>query len=213
MGARRLVRVGVAGGILGAALLAGCGQPETSPRQVDQPSGFASGDPVPSGVTGGDSIDRGSTGGDELVAWVDEYCGAAADVVDAASRIPVIDASTPERTSATAGRLLTVMIGGLDNALERLRSLGETGVDGAERVRTSTVEAYGRVRDQAAGAKRALDRRGAEAVGAVRATLDRVGGLDLLGDLERVPELRDAGTRSDTCGRLTAWGNGRIAGR
>lgn len=208
MGARRRVRVGVAGGILGAALLAGCGQPETAPRPADRPSGSA--DPTPSGAA-----DRDSAAGHdaELVAWVDEYCSAAADVVDAASRFPSIDASTPERTSATADRLLTVMIGGLDNALERLRGVGETGVDGADRMRSSTVEAYGRVRDQAAGAKRALDRRGAEAVGVVRATLDRFGGLDLLGDLDRVPELRDAGTRSDTCGRLTAWGDARIAGR
>ncbi|MBB3663287.1 MULTISPECIES: hypothetical protein [Prauserella salsuginis group] len=195
--------VGVAGGILGCALLAGCGQPDSSARQADRPSGSpaASGDPATPGRD------------DELAAWVDEYCGAAADVVDAASRFPEIDASSPDRTSATSARLLTVMIGGFDTALERLRGLGETGVDGVERVRVSTVEAYGRVREQAVAAKRALDRRGADAVGAVRTTLDRVGTLDLLGDLDRVPELRDAGTRSGTCGQLTARGDARIAGR
>ncbi|MCP2181635.1 hypothetical protein LY12_002912 [Prauserella alba] len=197
----------MAGGVLGCALLAGCGHPDSSARQADRASGTAAPEDAASG--GPAAPERA----DVLLAWVDEYCGAAADVVDAASRYPEIDASTPGGTSATSARLLTVMIGGFDTALERLRGLGETGVDGAERVRGSTVEAYGRVREQAVAAKRALDRRGADAVGAVRATLDRVGALDLLGDLDRVPELRAAGDRSDTCGQLTARGDARIAGR
>ncbi|WP_344056340.1 hypothetical protein [Prauserella halophila] len=199
---RRFATIGLVGGVLGCALLAGCGQPsESSARPGDRPSGTpaASGDPAT------------PEGDDELVAWVEEYCGAAADVVDAASRLPEIDASTPERTSATSGRLLTVMIGGLDTALERLRGLGETGVDGAERVRLSTVEAYSRVRERAVNAKGALDRSGADALGDVRTTLDRVGALELLGDLDEVPELRDAGTRSHTCGQLSADGDPRIA--
>lgn len=203
MGARRCVTIGVAGGVLGCVLLAGCGQPESSARSDRTPGTAAVTSDGPA------AADRDT----ELAAWVDEYCGAAAEVVDAASRFPEIDASTPERTSATADRLLTVMIGGFDNALERLRGLGETELDGAEGARASAVEAYGRVRDHAVDAKRALDRRGARAVGAVRTTLDRVGGLDLLGDLERVPQLREAGSRSQTCGQLTARGDARIAGR
>lgn len=200
--------IGVVGGVLSCALLAGCGQPEPAARSGDRPSGnpAASGDPA--------RPERAPAEADQtedLVAWVDEYCGAAADVVDAASRFPRIDASSPERTSATSGRLLTVMIGGFDAALERLRALGETGVDGAERVRASTADAYSRVREQAVTAKRALDRRDAGAVDAVRTTLDRVGRLDLLGDLDGVPELRDASTRSGTCGRLTDSGEPRIA--
>ncbi|OLT48398.1 hypothetical protein BJF85_12835 [Saccharomonospora sp. CUA-673] len=115
VGARRFAAVGLVSGVVGVVLLAGCGQ-EPAPRPADQP-GDGERTTTP-------SDDNEAADEQARVAWVDGYCRAAAEVVHSASRMPDIDTSTPERTTATSGELLTVMIGGLDSALEGLDELG-----------------------------------------------------------------------------------------
>lgn len=207
MGARRFAAIGVVSGVLGVAMLAGCGQASDTRPGAHRGGGERATEPS----TGGDQDGAEAAGRRDAVAWVEHYCQAAAEVVHSASRMPDIDTSTPQRTTATSAELLTVMIDGLDSALERLGNLGELRVEGAKRLRHSTIETYTAVRDHAADAQRALREKGADAVGAVRETLDRIGGLELVGGLDDVPTLREASTRADTCVQLTSGGRTSIA--
>lgn len=208
MGARRFAAIGVVSGVLGVALLAGCGQASDT-RSAAQRTGTTG--PTSSDDRDDRDEDGDAAGGRAAVSWVEHYCQAAAEVVHSASRMPDIDTSTPQRTTATSAELLTVMIDGLDSALERLGDLGELRVEGAKRLRHSTIETYTAVRDHAADAQRALREKGGDAVGAVRETLDRIGGLELVGGLDDVPTLREASTRADTCVQLTSGGRTSIA--
>ncbi|TLW92993.1 hypothetical protein FFT09_06005 [Saccharomonospora piscinae] len=174
-------------------VVAGCAASSPAPRSDVVPSPPASAAPPESG---------------DAVAWADDYCGAMSELVRSVSSMPSVDASSPRRASETSGELLDVMVTGLERTLDRLGGLGAPPVAEAERLRRDAVERYSDIRDRA---QNVLDELAAaegpearlDAVSAVSAPLDDIGGLNLLEGFDTVPALDRASGEAPSCLRLT----------
>jgi hypothetical protein len=173
--------------------LAGCGQ-----QAATQASPRDQGLPVTTAVPRADPV----------VSWADGYCDAVTHLVRALAALPVVDPSTPQQASRTSSDLLSSVVGGLDRSLAGLNALGAPPVPSADGGREDVIGQFADIREQAESARRRIDAaRGdaaatKEALGAARATLDRIDALDYLKGLEDVPALAAAEQRAPACRRL-----------
>ncbi|WP_007025071.1 hypothetical protein [Saccharomonospora iraqiensis] len=189
--------------VLGATtgvLVAGCGEPAGAPSPSStEPSVPGSAAPRPGPVSG------------STVNWVNDYCGAVTEVVQAVSDMPTIDPSTTRSIERTSSEMLRAVVGGLDRALDRLESLDPAPSEGAEQVRARAVTTYTGIRDEAVSARSELDaadgvRASRDALSRVNAPMDEIGELDLLEGFDSVPRLGRAGAHAPACRDLTEGG-------
>lgn len=170
--------------------LAGCGQqPPVSPqaRQGGQADTLSQADPA--------------------ARWADGYCGAVTHLVRTLSNLPTIDPTSPQQASLTSSRLLTSVVGGIDETVAGLDRLGPPPLAGDEQARGELLHDFTSVRQRADDARQRIDSaRDAAAtkaaLGDARTTLDEVGQLDLLKALDATPELTAAGKRAPGCQQL-----------
>ncbi|MDQ7808134.1 hypothetical protein Q5425_30745 [Amycolatopsis sp. A133] len=173
--------------------LAGCGQPSpvpSPPREQQLP--------VTTSVPQADPAAR----------WAGGYCDAVTHLVRALAALPAVDPSTPQQASRTSGDLLSSVVGGLDRSLAGLNALGAPPVPSADGGRRDVIGQFTDIRAEAENARRRIEAaRGdaaatKDALGAARATLDRIDALDYLKGLQDVPALAAAEQRAPACRRL-----------
>jgi predicted small lipoprotein YifL len=173
--------------------LAGCGQPSpvpSPPREQQLP--------VTTLVPQADPAAR----------WAGGYCDAVTHLVRALAALPAVDPSTPQQASRTSGDLLSSVVGGLDRSLAGLNALGAPPVPSADGGRKDVIGQFTDIRAEAENARRRIEAaRGdaaatKDALGAARATLDRIDALDYLKGLQDVPALAAAEQRAPACRRL-----------
>lgn len=170
--------------------LAGCGQqPPVSPqaRQGGQADTSSQADPA--------------------ARWADGYCGAVTHLVRTLSNLPTIDPTSPQQASLTSSRLLTSVVGGIDETVAGLDRLGPPPLAGDEQARGELLHDFTSVRQRADDARQRIDSARdtaatKAALGDARTTLDEVGQLDLLKALDATPELTAAGKRAPGCQQL-----------
>ncbi|PRX50543.1 hypothetical protein B0I33_102667 [Prauserella shujinwangii] len=179
-------------------VLAGCGQqarvtPGTAPES----------DARGPGLTAGEAQRQQAA-----TSWADGYCGAVSQLVSSLSRMPTVDASTPQRASRTSSELLGVLIEGLQSTLRQLDGLGPAPVPGADGVRAKAVRTYTGIRDRALAAKRSLDsatttEASRAAIGSAQGPLEEVGRINLLEGFDALADLKTASLRAPACRQLT----------
>lgn len=184
--------------------LAGCGQDGRGQQGTVEPGAEQQQRAEGPGMT-----EREIRHEDAITTWTDGYCAATTELVTAFSEMPAIDPSTPEQASRTSSELLGVMIGGLDRTVGGLDQLEPAPLAEAEAVKNEAVTTFTGIRDRAVGAKQQLDAASGDeahraAITAVRAPLEDVGKLNLLGGFEGIPALRDAMVRAPSCQKLAA---------